>query len=104
MAQNPKATGARFLDPTRGYSGSSLTDVEHYCLDCSFRPWLDATGALSALVTIDRATGPPMTERARAGADGSFKTKATLQPGDSASIAIQDAWGDKRAAPVTVTG
>jgi hypothetical protein len=103
MAKNPKATGARFLDPTRGYSGSSLTNVEHYCLDCSFRPWRDATAALSAIVTIDRASGRSVTERIRPGDDGSFTTNAVLAPGDSASIAIQDAWGDTTAAPVTVT-
>jgi hypothetical protein len=102
MAKDPKASGARFLDPTRGYSGSSLTNVEHYCLDCSFRPWRDATAALSALVTIDRASGPSVTERIRPADDGSFTTKAVLAPGDSASIAIQDAWGDTTAAPVTV--
>src|SRR5258707_14111632 len=100
MAKDPKATGARFLDPTRGYSGSSLTNLEHYCLDCSFRPWLDATGAISALVTIGRATGTSVTERVRPATDGSFTTKAVLGPGDSASIAIQDAWGDTTAAPV----
>jgi hypothetical protein len=103
MANDPKATGARFLDPTRGYSGSSLTNLEHYCLDCSFRPWLDATGALSGLVTIDRATGTSVTERVRPASDGGFTTKAVLGPGDTASIAIQDAWGDTTAAPVTVT-
>jgi hypothetical protein len=104
MAKDPNATGARFLDPTRGYSGSSLTNLEHYCLDCSFRPWLDATGALNALVTIDRATGASVTERVRPGDDGSFATRATLEPGDTASIAVRDAWGDTSAVPVTVTG
>ena len=44
-AKDPAATGARFLKPDRGYSGTSLTEVEHYCLNCSFRPWLDAAPA-----------------------------------------------------------
>jgi hypothetical protein len=104
MAKDPKATGARFLNGTRGYSGSSLTNLEHYCLDCSFRPWLDATGQLSALVTIDRATGKSVTERVHPGADGSFRTTAALKPGDTASIAIEDAWGDTTAAPAAVSG
>jgi hypothetical protein len=103
MAKDRNASGARFLDPTRGYSGSSLTNVEHYCLDCSFRPWRDVTAALSAVVTIKRASGPSLTERVRAGDDGSFTTNAVLAPGDSASVVIQDAWGDTTAAPVIVT-
>jgi hypothetical protein len=104
MAKAPAGSGARFLSPTRGYSGSSLTNLEHYCLDCSFRPWLDATGQLTALVTIDRANGKTVTERVRPGDDGAFKTKAALNPGDTASIAIEDAWGDTAAAPATVSG
>src|SRR5258707_8157258 len=88
MAKDPKATGARFLDPTRGYSGSSLTNVEHYCLDCSFRPWRDATAALSAVVTIDRASGTSVTDRFRARDHDSFTTKTLLPTCNTASIAF----------------
>ena len=88
-AKDTKATGARFLSATRGYSGASLTELEHYCLDCSFRPWLDATDALTATVKIGNTT-----ETVKPDADGHFKTDAVLKPGQSATITIKDAWGD----------
>jgi hypothetical protein len=96
IAKNPKATGARFLSPTRGYSGSSLTVVEHYCLDCSFRPWLDATDALAATVRIASKT-----ETVKPDGDGRFRTDAVLKPGQTATITIRDAWGD-HSAPATL--
>ncbi|MFL5839543.1 MAG: hypothetical protein ACJ77Z_03720, partial [Thermoleophilaceae bacterium] len=99
-----KATGARFLSPQRGYSSASMTEVEHYCLDCSFRPWLDATDQLSAVVTIDRATGKAVTERVKPDENGRFTTDAVLEPGDRATIAIRDAWGDTTAAPAVISG
>ena len=92
-----KATGARFLSATRGYSGSSLREVEHYCLDCSFRPWLDATDQLTATVKIGSKT-----ETLEPDANGRFKT-TTLKPGASATITIKDAWGDT-SSPATVSG
>ncbi|HEX4732960.1 MAG TPA: neutral/alkaline non-lysosomal ceramidase N-terminal domain-containing protein [Thermoleophilaceae bacterium] len=88
-AKDMKATGARFLSATRGYSGASLTDVEHYCLDCSFRPWLDATDALTATVKIGSRT-----ETVKPDDNGRFKTDAVLAPGQSATVTIKDAWGD----------
>jgi hypothetical protein len=81
-----------------------MTEVEHYCLDCSFRPWLDATDQLTALVRIDRAKGKPVTDRVKPDAQGRFTTHAVLGPGDTASIAIRDPWGDTTAAPATVSG
>ena len=88
-AKDMKATGARFLSPTRGYSGASLTELEHYCLDCSFRPWLDATNALTATVKVGSTT-----ETVKPDANGRFKTAGVLAPGQSATITIKDAWGD----------
>ena len=64
--KDPAATGALFLKPDRGYSGTSLTEVEHYCLNCSFRPWMDATGAATATVEIVRLKGGPKKETAEA--------------------------------------
>ena len=55
VAHDQKATGARFLNAVRGYSGTGMDNVEHYCLDCSFRPWLDATDDVVARVRITRA-------------------------------------------------
>jgi hypothetical protein len=97
-AQDQKATGARFLDHLRGYSGTSPTEVEHYCLDCTFRPWLDATGtastgALTATVTFHTAKGGVAVERVSS-TDGAFRTRRTLGPGDTADVTIRDQWGD----------
>jgi hypothetical protein len=97
-ARDQKATGARFLDAVRGYSGTSTDNVEHYCLDCSFRPWLDATDALTARVTIGSRT-----ETVRPDANGRFASRARLRPGERARVLITDAWGDSGRA-VSVNG
>jgi hypothetical protein len=88
-ARDQKATGARFLTNVRGYSAASPTAVEHYCLDCSFRPWLDATNDLVARVTVGKKTDEVTPDSA-----GRFRSDLTLEPGDTARILIQDAWGD----------
>jgi hypothetical protein len=88
-AKDQKATGARFLTNVRGYSAASPTAVEHYCLDCSFRPWLDATGDLIARVTVGHKS-----EELRPDEAGRFRSDMTLKAGDTARIVIQDAWGD----------
>jgi hypothetical protein len=88
----------------RGYSGSSPAEVEHYCLDCSFRPWLDATDDVVARVDILRAAGGHVVERLHPDAQGRFVSQHTLGRGDRAQIAITDAWGDTTAAPTRVTG
>jgi hypothetical protein len=102
-AVDQKATGASFLNSLRGYSGTGMDNVEHYCLDCSFRPWLDATNDLTATLVITRADGSTVREHLTPGADGHFVSRSTLASGDRASITIEDAWGDKTAAPTTVT-
>ena len=101
--KDPAATGALFLKPDRGYSGTSLTEVEHYCLNCSFRPWLDAAGASTATVEITRLKGGPKRETLKPDAAGRFVSKNTLKPGDTAKVTLQDAWGNRTAAPVVVS-
>ncbi|HEY1359673.1 MAG TPA: hypothetical protein VGF21_15320 [Thermoleophilaceae bacterium] len=96
-AADRAATGARFLDPTRGYSGTGMDNVEHYCLDCSFRPWLDSTDDLTATVTVGGHQ-----ERLRPDSHGGFRTSSVLKPGARATIAIADAWGDTTAAAASV--
>jgi hypothetical protein len=112
-AADQAATGARFLNHTRGYSGSCAhetdtptkmfcdqpDEVEHYCLDCTFRPWLDATNQVTADVTIGGKTKTidPVDD------NGRFVTGAAVAPGQAATIVIHDAWGDT-SAPATVTG
>jgi hypothetical protein len=106
-AKDPAATGARFLTAPpakRGYSpGTGPTDLEHYCLDCRFRDWLDSTNKLKARVDIVRANGAKETKNLQS-SDGHFKTNTTLASGDKATIVITDKWGDFSATPVTVTG
>jgi hypothetical protein len=102
-AKDQKATGARFLNDVRGYSAASATEFEHYCLDCSFRPWLDATNAVVATIRITRANGRRSTERVAPSAGGGFTSKASLGAGDSARIVIEDAWGNESVTPATVS-
>ena len=107
-ARDQAATGARFLNAVRGYSGTSTTDVEHYCLDCSFRPWLDSTGTastgtLTATVTFTRRGRTVATEQVTS-TDGSFTTERALRRGETAQVVIRDAWGDTSGAPATIAG
>ena len=101
--KDPAATGALFLKPDRGYSGTSLTEVEHYCLNCSFRPWLDAAGASTATVEITRLKGGRKKETLKPDAAGNFVSKSTLKPGDTAKVTLQDAWGNRTAAPAVIS-
>ena len=103
MAADPEATGATFLSPTRGYSGTSLDNIEHYCLDCSFRPWLDATDDVTARVEITRLRGGRKRETLTPDATGSFVSKSSLRTGDVARITLADAWGNSSAEPVVVS-
>ena len=102
-AQDQKATGARFLNNVRGYSGTGMDNVEHYCLDCSFRPWLDATDDVTATLLVKRADGSTAREQLSPNADGRFVSRSTLAAGDSGQITIDDAWGDRTAQPTTVS-
>ena len=103
-AADQKATGARFLNGLRGYSGAGMDNVEHYCLDCTFRPWLDATGEVTAVVAVRRPGGGRTVEHLRPDASGHFVSRSMLRRGETASITIDDAWGDRTAAPVAVRG
>jgi hypothetical protein len=106
FAADQAATGARFLDKKRGYSANSPDDAEHYCLDCRFRDWLDATSALTATVTYRTAHGDPIgdPEDVPADAQGHFRSRRALGEGQTAGIVVHDDWGDVSAAPVTVAG
>jgi hypothetical protein len=88
-AKDQAATGARFLDKKRSYSAASFDEVEHYCLDCTFRPWMDATNKLTATVKIGSKT-----ETVKPDSDGHFKTDTTAATGTPVTITIKDAWGD----------
>jgi hypothetical protein len=103
MAADPSATGAEFLSSTRGYSGTSLDNIEHYCLDCSFRPWLDATGDVTAQLEITRVRGGRKRETVSPDSSGRFVSKSALRTGDVARITLVDAWGNSSAEPVVVS-
>jgi hypothetical protein len=104
MVKEPAATGAKFLSPTRGYSGTGPDQVEHYCLDCTFRPWMDATDQLVAHLRITHPDGTSASEDLKPDAAGNFTSATTLGPGDRASVSIDDAWGDTVASPATISG
>jgi hypothetical protein len=98
--RDPKATGARFLNRVRGYSAASPTEVEHYCLDCRFRDWMDSTDALTASVRFLDARGRTVAQETVSGA-GQFRTTRKLGPGEHATVVIRDRWGDQsRVTPV----
>ena len=103
FAADQKATGFRFLNQERGYSATSPTDAEHYCLDCRFRDWLDATGDLAAKVTYHAADGSTRSETLHTG-DGKFRTTQALAPGAKADVVIGDAWGDTTGTPGHLDG
>jgi hypothetical protein len=93
MVRDPAATGARFLNPTRGYSAASPTEVEHYCLDCRFRDWMDATDDLEAVVRFLDRRGRTVAKETLEGT-GEFRTQRALGAGERATIVIRDRWGD----------
>jgi hypothetical protein len=104
IAQDQAASGTRFLNDLRGYSGDQPTNqFEHYCLDCSFRPWLDATGDVTATLEITRARGGKKKETLKPDASGAFVSKSALRTGDTAKVMLQDAWGNRTAAPAVVS-
>jgi hypothetical protein len=71
--------------------------VEWYCFTCSFRPWADTGDARSAHVTF------PGGRRVRAARAGDrWRTRAALDPGESAYVAhgdVRDAYGDFNGEP-----
>jgi hypothetical protein len=99
--QDQRATGARFLNAVRGYSATSPADLEHYCLDCRFRDWVDATGELIATVTFTTNGGTEHVETVHS-TDGTFRTDRALGNGETATIVIETPWGDTSGAPTPV--
>jgi hypothetical protein len=55
-------------------------------------------------VTISRAGGTTATEDLKPDANGNFASSSSLSSGDSATVSIDDAWGDTVATPATITG
>jgi hypothetical protein len=101
VLKDPAATGARFLSPLRGYSAASFEEVEHYCLDCRFRDWMDVTDEVTATVIFTEADGSSVEEEVE-GVDGAFRTKRRARAGETVSIVIRDRWGNTSGAPVAL--
>jgi hypothetical protein len=69
---------------------------EWYCLDCSFRPWLDRADPSAVSVTIRSASGRVRTVDATP-VDGKWIAPVRLARGDEAFVAaggVRDAWGN----------
>ena len=80
--------------------------VEWYCLECSFRPWLDAGNATKATVTFVDSNGfsrqVPATEQ-----DGRWRTSEALGTGGSAYVGagcVQDAFANYNGTASARTG
>jgi hypothetical protein len=77
---------------------------EWFCLQCSFRPWLDAAPASCVETTVVRRDGD--VDRVRASSDGgAFVARARLRPGEAAVVArfgVRDANGERNGAPSAV--
>lgn len=112
FASDQVATGVKYFNKVRGYStvfkaGTNEPDLdqaEHYCLDCRFRDWLDATGELTATVTFHTGGGQDHVETVAAAPDGTFRTDRALGNGETADVVIADAWGDDSGTPAQVDG
>jgi hypothetical protein len=81
-------------DPTAPADASRW---EWYCLECSFRPWLDAGDAESVVVTVVDARGRRVEARARRAADGRWTTTRRLRAGERAYVdagGVRDAFGN----------
>jgi hypothetical protein len=73
---------------------------EWYCLDCSFRPWLDAGDAASVTVTVVARNGRERTVAAEREGDR-WVAPVRLRHGERAYVAAgaaRDAWGNHNAA------
>jgi hypothetical protein len=74
---------------------------EWFCLQCSFRPWLDAAPASCVEATVVRRNGA--VDRVRAEGDGArFVADARLRSGEAAVVSrfgIRDANGERNGAP-----
>lgn len=104
------ATGFRFLTKQRNYSTEALPDgkpdlarAQHYCQDCRFGDWLDASGRLTATITYVSLTGTRTTE-AVTSTDGTFRGTRPVAAGERAEVVIEDEWGNSSGAPRTVLG
>jgi hypothetical protein len=102
---------AKFIKPTRTVMRDPATPndpakFEWYCLDCSFRPWVDTGTPECAAVTYISATG-----RARRVAatesGGRWTTRTGLRTGELALVqrgGVRDAYGQINAKPSEAIG
>jgi hypothetical protein len=77
---------------------------EWFCLECSFRPWLDTGDAASVTLTVEDATGARSTLAMRREGDRWVAPRA-LAPGERAWVAksgVVDAYDNRNGAPSNV--
>jgi hypothetical protein len=91
----------KLIDPTRWVVRDPArpaddTQWEWYCLECSFRPWLDRADPTSVAVTVVDARGRRRTVAAKRSGD-TWVAPVTLAAGERAFVdrgGARDAWGD----------
>jgi hypothetical protein len=97
---------ARFIRLNRTFvrdpaAPSDPSRYEWYCLTCSFRPWMDATGGSSVTVTYTKPGGHRRRVAAHRVGDR-WVTDRPLRPDEHAQVLAgdaRDAWGDVNGAP-----
>ena len=94
------AEGAPFrtIRDDKNNNGSSA-----FCRTCSFRPWAEASAAVSAVVTVTRADAS-VEQVPAALVDGRWVADTSLLPGDTAAVAVggvRDAYGETNGTALT---
>jgi hypothetical protein len=95
---------AAFIREVRRYSRdpeapNDASRFELYCIECSFRPWLDVGDAARATVTFSKGGRIRRVEAVPSG--DRWVTAVPLKRGDAAYVCpgdVRDAWGDFNAA------
>jgi hypothetical protein len=106
------ALAPRFVKPARTVvrdpaAPSDASRWEWYCLDCSFRPWLDAGDASTVDVTFTDAAGTQRTVAAAPAGDGVWVASRALAAGERSHVAAgdaRDAWGNHNGAASAAVG
>jgi len=102
---------AKFIKPMRTVfrdpaAPNDSSQFEWYCLDCSFRPWVDTGRPECAVVTVVSAAGEVRRVRANE-SDGRWVAPVTLGSGDVALVqrgGVRDGFGQFNATPSEVVG
>jgi hypothetical protein len=102
---------AKFIKPARtvmrdGAAPNDPSQFEWYCLDCSFRPWIDTGEPSCAEVTYVGATGRARAVRARE-SGGRWVASVALRSGELALVrpgGVEDGFGQVNAKASEIVG